>query len=355
MGLKALHGNPQWMLLGLLLASGIMLPPDAPAATATTVLKIATISPDGTTWMRKMREGAQKISDRTQGRIKLQFYPGGIMGNDQSVMRKIRIGQLQGGAVTGGSLANLDPSFQIYSLPFLFESLEEVTYVRERMDSRLIEGLADKGMVSFGLAEGGFAYLMSSHPIRKLADLQSRKVWTPPMDPASQNAARQAGITAISLPLPDVLTGLQTDLVDTVATSPIAAIALQWHTRIKHLNETPLNYFFATLVIDRRAFDRLDPADQAIIREIMGETFRQIDAQNRRDNVSALSALAGQHITFAQFDHESLARLQKIAASIHAGIDQSDLYDRSLITDLRRHLSTFRENHRPAIRSSLTK
>lgn len=326
----------------LLVAAPLQLPSAIAASNAATVIKIATISPDGTTWMRLMREGAQSIAEQTGGRVKFQFYPGGIMGNDQSLLRKIRIGQLQGGAVTGGSLIDIDPSFQLYSLPFLFTSLDEVSHVRKHLDTRLIAGLARKGMISFGLAEGGFAYLMSRHPISRLSELKARKVWMPPADPASIDATRKVGIAPVSLPLPDVLTGLQTDLVDTVATSPIAAIALQWHTRVKYLNETPLNYFVATLIVDRRVFEKLSPPDQEIMHRVMGETFAKIDAQNRRDNVSALSALAGQHISFTRFDPESLAELRKIAETVHARTFDSGVHDRNLVADLQNHLATYR-------------
>ena len=330
----------------LLLVSAPLQLPSAIAASNTTVIKIATISPDGTTWMRLMREGAQLIAEQTGGRVKFQFYPGGIMGNDQSLLRKIRIGQLQGGAVTGGSLIDIDPSFQLYSLPFLFASLDEVSHVRKHLDARLIDSLAQKGMISLGLAEGGFAYLMSRHPISRLPELKARKVWVPPADPASLDATREIGILPVSLPLPDVLTGLQTGLVDTVATSPIAAIALQWHTRVKYLNETPLNYFVATLIIDRRVFEKLSPPDQEIMRRVMGETFAKIDAQNRRDNVSALSALAGQHITFTRFDAESITELHKIAETIHARTFDSGIHDRNLVADLQNHLATYRNQIR---------
>ncbi len=337
------------MLCALCLAAALAVPV---VAAERIVLKIATISPDGASWMRQMREGAQKIAELTGGRVKFQFYPGGIMGNDQSVMRKIRIGQLQGGAVTGGSLADLDPSFQLYSLPFLFTSLDEVSFVRKRLDPLLIESLARNGMVSFGLAEGGFAYLMSNSPIRRLTDLQARKVWTPSADAMSRSAIEQAGITPIPLPLPDVLTGLQTGLIDTVATSPIAAIALQWHTRVKYLTDTPLSYFFATLVIDRRAFERIDLADQAIVRKLMSETFGRIDAQNRRDNVSALAALSGEHIAFVQLDADSLARLQQIAASIRSQLEGSDRFDRNLIASLQQQLAAFRQKGAPTASGS---
>ncbi|MEE8285384.1 MAG: TRAP transporter substrate-binding protein DctP, partial [Gammaproteobacteria bacterium] len=159
----------------------------APAsANQTITFKIATIAPDGTGWMLEMREGAERITNRTDGRVKFRFYPGGIMGNDKSVLRKLRIGQLHCGAITGGGLALIDPNTLIYSLPFTFRSEDEIDYARARMDPVLIDSLEDAGFVTLGFVESGFAYLMSGAPLHGMEDLQGRKVWTPEGDRISR-------------------------------------------------------------------------------------------------------------------------------------------------------------------------
>ena len=265
--------------------------------TATT-LKIATISPDGTSWMQSMRAAAKLIDQRTQGRVKLRFYPGGVMGNDASVLRKIRINQLQGGAVASGGLASVDPDIQIYSLPLLFRSYDEADLVRKQMDPVIIGQLKDKGFISYGFGEAGFAYFMSSQPLRSVADLKQRKVWVPEGDEITRISLEALGISPIPLPLTDVLTGLQTGLIDTVATAPVASIALQWHTRVKYLTELPVLYVTGTLVVSERAHRKLSPEDQKTLAEIMQKSFRDISAQNRRDNQNALAALKKQGIEF---------------------------------------------------------
>ena len=121
-----------------------------PWCTATAMtLKIATVSPEGATWMVKMREAAQDINKRTSGRVKFKFYSGGVMGSDDSVLRKIKIGQLHGGAVTGGSLLSVYSDLSVYSLPFVFRSLKEVDTVRAELDPILIKGLEEDGFVTF--------------------------------------------------------------------------------------------------------------------------------------------------------------------------------------------------------------
>ncbi len=261
-------------------------------------LKIATISPEGSMWMEKMREGAKAVADKTQNRVKFKFYPGGVMGNDKAVLRKIRIGQLHGGAVVAGSLSGFFPGNQIYSQPMKFRSQAEVDFVREKMDDYIVKGLDDAGFVTFGISGGGFAYIMSKEPVESVADLKARKVWVPDNDQLNRDAAGTFDITPIPLPLADVRTSLASGLIDTVGTSPVAAIVLQWHTEIKYVTNIPLIYLSAVLAIDKKQFNRISPEDQAVVREIMGRKFHEIDLQNREDNTKAIAALKQQGITF---------------------------------------------------------
>ncbi|MGD8421545.1 MAG: TRAP transporter substrate-binding protein DctP, partial [Gammaproteobacteria bacterium] len=158
-------------------------------------LKIATLAPAGTSWMQEMQAGAELILERTEGRVKLKFYPGGVMGNDQSVHRKIRIGQLHGGAFTPTGLAGVDSSIQVLSLPMLFRNLDEVDYVRERMDPVLKQEMSDSGFVILGITEGGFARILSRQPMQDLESLRRGKVWIPEGDRISQVVFEALGIT----------------------------------------------------------------------------------------------------------------------------------------------------------------
>ncbi|MCC2637769.1 MAG: C4-dicarboxylate transporter [Moraxellaceae bacterium] len=281
--------------LGVLAASFLASALAVPVHAAT--LKIATLSPDGSLWMTKMRAGAADIKTRTEGRVEFKFYTGGTMGTDKAVLSKIRIGQLQGGAITGGSLADAARDIQVYSLPLKFRSFNEVDLVRGKMDPVLSKQLEDGGYVNFGFAEGGFAYAMSKNaPVTSVAGLRKQRVWIPDNDHQAELAMKVFQVTPVPLSLADVLPSLQTGIIDTVASSPIAAVALQWHTQVKYFTDLPLSYFVGTLAIDKKAFGRLAPADQAVVREVMSRVFREIDAQNRKDNVSAYGALLKQGI-----------------------------------------------------------
>ncbi|MFZ5562193.1 MAG: TRAP transporter substrate-binding protein DctP [Pseudomonadota bacterium] len=279
------------LMAGLLAATALVPGADAQ------VLKIATLSPDGSAWMTKMRAGATEIKTRTAGRVEFKFYTGGSMGTDKAVLNKIKIGQLHGGALTGGSLADAARDLQAYSLPMKFRSFDEVDHVRRTMDPVLSQQLEDGGFVNFGFAEGGFAYAMSKNaPVTSVAALRKQRVWIPDNDRQAEEGMRVFQVTPVPLSLADVLPSLQTGIIDTIAASPIAAVALQWHTQVKYFTDLPLSYFVGTLAIDKKSFARLAPADQAVVREVMGRVFRDLNVQNRKDNVSAYGALLRQGI-----------------------------------------------------------
>jgi len=244
-------------------------------------LKIATIAPEGSSWMKDMRSGAKAIEEHTGGRVKFKFYGGGVQGNDRQVRRKMRTGQLHGGAFTSGGMNGFQKDADLFALPMMFNTIEEARFVRKHMEAELRQRLEDAGYVNFGLAAAGFAYMMSNKPMSTLADFKGQKVWTPEGDPISYAALRALGVAPVILPVTDVMTGLQTDLLDSVTVPPVGAVVFQWHTKLKYITEVPLAYVYAAMLIDKRAFSKISPEDRAIVREVMEGIYRKFD-QNRR-------------------------------------------------------------------------
>ena len=305
-------------------------------------LKIATLAPDGTTWMKEMRAAAETLAEATGGRVRLKFYPGGVMGNDASVLRKIQIGQLHGGAVTVLALAQIYPDSQLYGLPMLFRSYAEVDYVRARMDQTILAGLERHSLIAFGLAEGGFAYLMSKAPVRRISDLRAEKVWASEGDSITRTLFEVAGVAPVVLPLADVYTGLQTGLVSAVGISPAGAIALQWHVKTRYLTDVPVYYTAGALVLDKRSFSRLSPEDQSATRETMLDVFQRLDRTSRKDDEAARAALKNDGIEFVTPGAEDLREFERVAAQARAEIGQKGLYSPGLLQTLEGHLRDFR-------------
>ena len=296
-----------------------------------TEIKIATLSPDGTSWMKMMRLGAEEIAKRTDNRVRIKYYPGGVMGDENAILRKMRINQLQGAAVTSGSLTRYFKDADIYGMPFLFNSQNEVNYVRRHMDKLILQGLEDNGLISFGLAESGFAYILSDSAIQSVSDLRQHKVWIPDTA-AARDAVKAFSLQPIPLPISDVLAGLQTSLVNTIAAPPIAAIALQWHTQVKYLTDMPLMYAWATLVISKPVLKKLSKEDNTIVYDVMSRIFHDIDQQNKNDNISALVALKNQGIKFIKPNQEQYTEWKSLAMQANKQLVTNGVNSKEMFT-----------------------
>lgn len=309
------------------------------------VIKIATLSPDGSAWMEMMRRGGDEVAEKTGGGVKFKFYPGGVMGDDQAVLRKIRLGQLQGGAVVSGSMSEVYPDNQVYCLPLVFDSFEQVAFVRERMDPIITRGIEDGGYVVLGMAGGGFAYIMSQSPVTSVEELRRRKLWAPDNDEFSLEIIKAYGANPIPLSMADVLAGLQTTLIDTVATSPVGAIALQWHTQIKYVTDIPLLYVYGILMLDKRTYDKLPPEHQTVVREVMGRVFREIEQLNLDDNDKALAAIKKQGVEFLEVPEAHIERWREVAATVAGRLVEKKRLSRSIVDTLQKNLADYRKAH----------
>lgn len=305
-------------------------------------LKIATILPDGTAPMQAMRAGAKEIETLTEGRVDFKFYPGGVMGNDASVMRKMRIGQLHGGAFTSGTMADLYADAQIYSLPFLMNSKAEVDHVRGIFDKEIFAGLEKAGMVPMGVATGGFAYIMSQEPIRSMSDISGKKLWLPQGDKLVEVAIEEIGGNGVPLGLGDVYTGLQTGLIDTVGTSPAGAIALQWYTQVKYVMDYPLGYLAGWLVIGEKGWAKMSAADQKIVRKVWRETYAKLDVETWADGANAKAALQNNGVTFVSLNADDVPNWQAATERALKRAGAAGAYNPATLRRLRDELERFR-------------
>lgn len=325
-----------------LISLGLLLLSLSPLSQAATVLKIATLAPDGTGWMKTMRAAADDIEKETAGRVKVKYFPGGVQGSDKSVMRKMQIRQLQGGAVSVGSLSGITNISQLYSLPFTFRNVEELRAVREEFDPHISKALEDKGYVLLGMAEGGFAYVMSNKRITAISDFQGQKVWVPEGDIVSQTTFDKAGISPIALPISDVYTSLQTGLIDTVGVNMTSAIALQWHSKLSHTTDFPLLFLMGMLIVDKGAFDKISADDQVLVRKIMKDAFKAMDVQNEKDETDAREALVKSGMAFDVPSDTEKAAWHQLAEATLSELANKGVYPVELFQQLQQRLATLR-------------
>ena len=300
------------------------------------VIKIATVAPDGSAWMRELRAAAAEVAAGTQNRVTIKYYPGGVMGSDTVVLRKIRLGQLQGGVLTSSELAQLYPDAAVYSLPFLFDDWAQVAKARTVVDPILARGFQAKGMTMLAASDVGFAYVLSTRPLKSAKDMGSAKLWIPQNDEIAERTFKAGGVSPILLPLGDVFTSLQTGMVDTVANTPSGAVALQWHGKLRHMIDLPLSFVVGFVVVDNKAFAKISPADQAVLLKAFRASARRVDASTRRDDDAALAAMKKQGLKVAQMDPAEAARWKAIGAKVTREMEAAGRVTPNIVTAIRK-------------------
>ena len=326
-----------------IVAAGLMLVSAAPVSALE--IKIASVAPDGSRWLQQMRAGAAEIQSSTAGRVVIKFYPGGVMGNDAQVLRKVRINQLQGGAFTAGGLSDRYGPLNLYGIPLLFRSLEEIDAVRAVLDPRLAAGLEEAGFVTFGFIEGGFANLLSNEPIRSVEDMRRKKVWVPEGDFTSFMAMEALGLSPVVLPVTDVLTGLQTGLIEIAFASPVAALVLQWHTKVKYITDLPVSYSMGIFAIEKGAFTALAAEDQTIVREVLTRYLGQLDHEARDDNRRAAQVLAQAGVQSVTVNAADVDGWRSTIAVIHPKLRERPEIDVPMFEQLLAILASYRQSH----------
>lgn len=333
---------PKLLVTGSILALGLT------ASLANAVeIKIATLVPNQSQWMQDMRAAGKVIEERTDGRVKLKFYGGGVQGTESAVLRKIRIGQLDGGTFSPTDFMKQNSAINIYGLPFVYESWEEMRYVRDKMDPLLEAGFDDLNYVTFGFV-GSFSIVMSNEPISNHADMKGKKVWLPQGDTVSYEAMKRLQLSPVALPVTDVLTGLQTGLLDIAAIPPEVAVALQWHTRVKYFTDMPVAYAMTFLAINKRKFDKLSGDDQQILNEVLTEVYRKIDLNAPAESQNAMQALTKIGIKKVDPDDGQFAELQATMAKSNLDMANEGVYPLDLYEQMQTHLSEFRSNRAAA-------
>ena len=285
-------GRHQMMkILGLGLLAFLFLIPPANGVEKSQVIKLGTLAPEGSSWMKTFNTLNTEVMKKTENKVQFRIYPGGVLGDEMDMLRKLKIGQIQGVALTSAGLSTLFKEMDVLQIPFLFQTHEEVDSVLKKMDSFFRKGFEDNGYVLLGWFEAGFVYLMSTLPISSVADLKKAKVWIWEESPMSEAIFDEAGVKAIPLTVPDVLVGLQTGLVDVVYAPPTGAISLQWFTKVKYLTDVPLVYLAGGIVVKKDIFKQIPQTSQNFILESFQQHLDQLKIITRNENRDAVKVM----------------------------------------------------------------
>ena len=305
------------------------------------VFKVASLAPEGSVWAKRFRDFTEEVVEKSNGEIGFKIYAGGVMGDDRAMYRKMRVGQLNGGGFTMTGISEVVPDFRVLGIPFMFNSYDEVDRVREKLMPRFEKEFDDKGLVLMAVSEVGFVYTMSTTPITTLDELKQTKAWAPEGDPISQVLLETVGVTPIPLSIPDVLTSLQTGLINTAFNSYYGSIVLQWFTRISYITDIPFAYAYGAFILDKKTFSRLPPHYAELMKTAAKTHFDKLLGDTRKSNEEAMQVLIKNGITLVQLTPMTKAELQTNYREKTVAKLVGDAFSKSIYTETKMYLDNY--------------
>ncbi len=302
------------------------------AAEAATVIKLATLVPDGSVWDKALKQMGSDWKERSDGRVTLRIYPGGVAGDEPDVVRKMRIGQIQAASLTVTGLSEIDPAFKVFTIPLFWDSYEELLFVLEAMEPYLAAKLEARGFVFVHWGHAGWVHLFSKDPIRRIADLKQQKlfVWAGQDDMVQW--WKRSGFKPVALAATDIMTGLQTGMIEVLPTTPLAALNLQWFRQTPYMHELGLAPLVGATVVTEKAWKKISAEDQKALLAAARRTEKQLEKEIPEQDLEAVEAMTkrGLEVIAVTDDTEWRESAAEFADTMREAIVPAEAFDRAL-------------------------
>ena len=314
------------VLAGLALAAlAIALPSaiPAPAHAQATVIKLATLVPEGSVWDKALREMGAQWSASTQGRVSLRVYPGGVAGDEPDVVRKMRLGQLQAGAVTTAGLASIDPAFNLFNIPMFFSSYPELYATLDALEPALKQRLEAKGFVLLSWGHGGWVYFFTKPAVASVDGLKKTKLFVWAGDDPMAQQWKSLGFQPVALSATDIMTGLQTGMIDAYPTTPLLGLTLQWYRLTPNMVGLGMAPLVGGLIATKAAWAKLSERDRASILSACKRMENRLEIEVPRQDTTALVEMQKRGLKVNAVAGPAVAQFRGVADQFAAGIPGS--------------------------------
>lgn len=307
-----------------------------------TTIKVAAVTPEGSTWVKVLRAMAREVKSQTNGEVNFTIYSGGVTGDEPDVLRKMRVNRIHAAGFSGVGLGIILPQIRVLEAPLLFNSEEEIDAVRDALFDYFVAQFDKKGFVLLGFVEGGWVYLFSKHNLSEEKGFKSSNMWVWKGDRVAEMLLNNFGMRTTPLHVADVTTGLERGMIDAFYSPPLAAIAFQWHTRVSYVLDFPMANSNAALLMSKRAFNALPAQHRDTLKTLARKHCMHLVAQIRQDNQKAREALVSQGMMFVPPTAMQIESFSKDAKKTYSQSIPS-LYPRGLFERIQQILSKLRQ------------
>lgn len=316
----------------------------SPAFAEEQELRIATLAPAGSPWMQVLERAAAEIRDKTEQRVQIKYFTGGQLGDERDFIRKINLGQIDGAAITAVGLSMIEPSILVLQLPMLFETQEEVDYVAGKMWPYFQKKFEAKGFRLAERGELGWVHLLSKSKVQSLADLRKLKMCAINTDNLGGTVVEKLGINGVPVSIPEVDPALTSGKIDACLNSPLGAIALQWHTKIKYMSARPLVFAIGATVMSIEAIKKISTDDRKTIEAIAKGSQKKARAVIRKANEDARKTLLRKGVQIVDVPEKMVEELTAFAAAVQGELT-GKLFSADELATVLKHRDEFRAKH----------
>jgi TRAP-type C4-dicarboxylate transport system substrate-binding protein len=283
-----------------LAAAALFLPGSAvsnAAADGPIVIRYASLAPPSSAFGKILKAWGRTFKKETEGRAELRFYTGGSQGDERDFIRKIRAGQIDAAGITTTGMSMVVRPILVLTAPGLITEMEQLYHVRTKLRSRFEELFRDAGFELLTWGDGGKNRLFSTKAFARPHDLKSGRPWAWKDDPVFAGYLGVIGANPVRVGANEVYGGLQTRMIDTVPSSAIMAVAIQWYTKLNYMAKQNFNIIIGGSIVKKEVFNQLTPGDQKILLDTAERGARVMDKIVVRDDAKAYKTLLERGIT----------------------------------------------------------
>tara|TARA_B100000902_G_scaffold42256_1_gene50011 strand:- start:14000 stop:14977 length:978 start_codon:yes stop_codon:yes gene_type:complete len=255
------------------------------------IIKLATLAPEGTEYYNLLLEMGQRWQEETNGEVILRIYPNGVVGRESDTIRKMRIGQIQASAMSSIGLSDLTDQIQAFTIPMGFKDYEDVEKVKDAMFDDISDGLSDSGFKLLFLVDIGWVYWFSADEVSVPEDLRNAKIYTTAGDYVTVELFKEFGFNAIPVSETDILTSLQTGMINTVQTVPILSLSSGWFALMPNMLDLKWAVFIGAVIVDDRVWSKIKPKHQKVMMEIAHEIGEKYKESGRKTEAQAIETM----------------------------------------------------------------
>ena len=301
-----------------------------PSAQTTTV-KLASVVPEISIWANSLRQMSTEVSQQTGGRVTLTVFLGGSQGDESTVLRKMRLDALQAAALTGVGLGSIDSAFNVFDVPFFFESYDELNAVTAALTPTLSKRLEAKGYVLVNWGNGGWTQIFTKKPVKTVDELKKSKLWTSAGNDRMVQWFKSNGFEPRAMAMTDIMTGLTTGMVEAVPTTPIAALGYQWYKQTPNMLDIGLAPVVGATVVTKKSWNAISPADRTKILALAAGVQMRLEADVPKTEAAAIAEMQRRGLTVTKASGpEWRKEVDGLAATMRGEMVPKDMFDLAL-------------------------